>query len=217
MPDSAENSPSLQVTAGILLAGGRSRRMGGGDKSLVEIGGVPMLARAISALRPQCDALLVSANGDPGRFSAFGLPVVADDVADFAGPLAGILAGLDFAATYVPEARFAVSIATDTPFLPSDLVARLHAARRAAQVDLACARSGGRTHPIVALWPVAIRTELRRALCEEGEHKIERFLRRYPLAYAEWPVAPYDPFLNINAPADVAEAEEILAHGLAAG
>ncbi|MGB8279290.1 MAG: molybdenum cofactor guanylyltransferase MobA [Methylovirgula sp.] len=215
MPAATAISSIHETTAGILLAGGRSSRMGGGDKPLMELCGVPLLTRSISILRPQCDALLISANGDPGRFASYGLPVVADDVAGFAGPLAGILAGLDFIAAYLPEVRFAVSVATDTPFLPGDLVARLHMARSAKHAELVCARSGGRTHPVIALWPIAIRADLRRALVEEGLRKIEHFLERYPLAYADWPLEPFDPFLNINAPADIANAERILQTGLA--
>ncbi len=188
--------------------------MGGGDKPLMELCGVPLLTRGISTLRPQCDALLISGNGDPDRFASYGLPVVADDMPDFAGPLAGILAGLDFIAAYLPEVRFAVSVATDTPFLPGDLVARLHTARAAEGAELVCARSGGRTHPVIALWPTAIRADLRRALVEEDLRKIERFLERYPLAYADWPIEPFDPFLNINAPTDLANAERILQTGL---
>lgn len=210
MPALTAPSSPHATTAGILLAGGRSLRMGGGDKPLVSLGGQPLLARVTGALRPQCDALLISANGDPGRFASYGLPIVADDVPDFAGPLAGILAGLDFLATYLPEVRFAVSAATDTPFLPGNLVARLHLARQAENAELVCARSGGRPHFVIALWPIAIRTDLRRALVEEDLRKIERFLERYRLAHADWPAAPFDPFLNINAPADIANAERIL-------
>jgi molybdopterin-guanine dinucleotide biosynthesis protein A len=137
------------------------------------------------------------------------LPVIADDVPDYAGPLAGILAGLDFIAAYLPEARFAVSVAGDTPFLPTDLVARLHLAREQDGAEVACARSGGRTHPVVALWPIAIREDLRKALVGEDLRKVTRFLERHSLAYADWPVEPFDPFLNINEPTDIAAAEEI--------
>ncbi|MHB8886950.1 MAG: molybdenum cofactor guanylyltransferase MobA [Methylovirgula sp.] len=214
MPASTPLSAPHETTAGILLAGGQSRRMGGGDKPLISLGGLSLLTRVAGTLQPQCDALLISANGDPGRFAAYGLPVVADDVPDFAGPLAGILAGLDFIATYLPEARFAVSVATDTPFLPGDLVARLHLARETEAAEIVCARSGGRVHPVVALWPITIRADLRRALVGGDLRKIERFLERYRLAYADWPAEAFDPFLNINAPADLADAERILQAGM---
>jgi molybdopterin-guanine dinucleotide biosynthesis protein A len=187
--------------------------MGGGDKPLREIDGKTLLAHVIERLRPQCEALVLNANGEPERFSAFGLPVVADSIQGFAGPLAGVLAGLDWAAAYAKAARFAVSVATDTPFLPRDLVTRLQAARVTHEARLASAASGGRTHPVIGLWPVDIRDELRRALLEEGLRKIDLFTARHNLAIAEWPVLPYDPFFNANAPDDLAQAESIARTG----
>lgn len=198
-------------TAGLLLAGGRSRRMGGKDKPFLALAGATLLDRAIAALRPQCDALLISANGDPARFALRGLPVVPDSVPGFAGPLPGILAGLEFAAAYLPEVQHVVSVATDTPFLPADLVARLHQARIAADATLACAASGGRSHWAIALWPVALRDAMRCALVQEDLRKIERFIERYACATAEWPVRPFDPFFNINEPEDLATAERLAA------
>jgi molybdenum cofactor guanylyltransferase len=208
--DSPHKDFAHDTTAGILLAGGRATRMGGGDKALKTLGGVPILTRVVARLRPQCDALLINANGDAARFAAYGLPVIADDVEGFAGPLAGILAGLDFTAAYLPEISFAVSVATDTPFLPSDLVARLHAARRQQKAELACATSGGSIHHVIGLWPVELRHALRRALVDEHLHAVHRFTSRYKIAYADWPVLPYDPFFNANEPADIAAAEAIL-------
>jgi molybdopterin-guanine dinucleotide biosynthesis protein A len=199
-----------EPTIGILLAGGRAARMGGGDKALKTLGGVSLLARVLAILQPQCDDLLISANGERARFAGFGLPVVADEIEGFAGPLAGILAGLDFIATQQLKAAFALSIATDTPFLPADLVERLHAARSTAGADIACARSGGATHPVIALWPIGIRNALRHALVGEDVHKVDRFMARYAVAYADWPAAPFDPFFNINQPDDLATAERIL-------
>jgi molybdenum cofactor guanylyltransferase len=212
-PDLVPNVPATttDATAGILLAGGRSSRMGGGDKPLLRLGGVPLLARTIAVLRPQCDAMLISANGDPIRFSVFGLPVIADALPDFAGPLSGILAGLDFVAAYLPEVRYALSVATDTPFLPGDLLPRLHRAREMEGAEIARARSGDQIHFIVALWPVAIRDDLRRALVQDGVRKIEHFQERHRVAHAEWPAAPFDPFLNINTAADLAAAERLIA------
>lgn len=202
--------PTREPTIGILLAGGRATRLGGDDKALKTLRGVPLLARVASILRPQCGSFLISANGDTTRFAQFGAPVVVDDIGGFAGPLAGILAGLDFIAKQQPQAAFAVSVATDTPFLPADLVERLHAARSATDADTVCARSGGVRHPIVALWPVAIRAALRQALVGENLHKVDRFLSRYDVAYADWPTTPFDPFFNINRPDDLADAERIL-------
>ncbi|MGH6801199.1 MAG: molybdenum cofactor guanylyltransferase MobA [Methylocella sp.] len=196
---------------GIVLAGGLARRMGGGDKSLRQLGGIPLLARAIAALRPQCEGLVLSVNGDPERFAGFDMPVVADDVPGFMGPLAGILAGLDWIAARCPDVPLAISVPADTPFLPGDLAARLMDARAKHNALIACARSGGRTHQAVAVWPVSIRGDLRHALVVEDMRKVEAFLQSYSRAIVEWPVEPYDPFFNANDPSDLAAAETILA------
>lgn len=197
-------------TLGVLLAGGLARRMGGGDKPLREVGGRTLIARAIDRIAPQCDGLVLNANGDPQRFAGFGLPVVADTVEGFAGPLAGILAALEWVAAHRPGIGWVLSIATDSPFLPRDLVARLHAARAEADLPLACARSGDQTHPVVGLWPVRLAAELRHALVVEDMRKIDRWTARHGIAEAIWPVEPYDPFFNANRPEDLAEAEAIL-------
>lgn len=202
---------SVPPTLGLLLAGGLARRMGGGDKPLRLIAGRTILAHVIERLGPQCDGLLVNANGDPARFADYGLPVVADSVPDFAGPLAGILAGLDWMAANRPELDWLISVAADTPFIPGDLVARLHAAREAQDVPLACAASGGWTHPVIGLWPVRLREELRHALTVDDERKIDRWTARHGCASAEWPAAPVDPFFNANKPDDLAEAERLFA------
>lgn len=197
-------------TLGVVLAGGLARRMGGGDKPLRLLGGRPMLDHALSRLAPQVAAVILNANGDPGRFAAHGLPVVADGLPDHPGPLAGILAALDWAAAQRPDLPWLVSVPGDSPFIPADLVARLHAARAAAGVPLACARSDGQAHPPVGLWPVALRDDLRAALTG-GERKIDRWTARHGCAHADWPTAPVDPFFNANAPEDLAEAEGLLA------
>src|SRR5690606_5428479 len=160
----AQMSEACPPTIGALLAGGLARRMGGGDKPLRRVGGRPILDHVVERMAPQCAGLVVNANGDPARFAPYGLPVVADDVPGFAGPLAGILAVLDHVAVRRRDAEWIVSVAADTPFLPPDLVERLHAARREEGAMLACAASGGRTHPVIGLWPVGIREDLRRAL-----------------------------------------------------
>jgi molybdopterin-guanine dinucleotide biosynthesis protein A len=198
-------------TLGVLLAGGLARRMGGGDKGMRAIGGRTILARVILRLAGQCDGLILNANGDPARFAGTGLPVVADSVGGFAGPLAGVLAGLDWAAEHRPELAWVVSAPTDCPFLPRTLVAGLHRARAAAGVPLACARSRGQPHPVVGLWPVALREDLRRALTVEGERRIDRWTARHGVAEADWPAEPADPFFNANAPEDLAEAEALVA------
>ena len=196
---------------GLVLAGGLARRMGGGDKTRIRIGGKTILERVLARLKPQCAAVILNANGDPARFADTGLPVVPDTVPDFAGPLAGILAGLDWAAAHVPAIADVASVPGDCPFLPGDLVARLSAARDAAGVPLACARSGDWRHPVVGLWPVALRQDLRKALVEEDMHKIETWTARHGIAVGDWPASPIDPFFNVNTPADAAEAERIAA------
>jgi molybdenum cofactor guanylyltransferase len=198
-------------TLGLILAGGLARRMGGGDKARLAIGGVTILDRVLARLSPQCSALLINANGDPARFADTGLPVVADSVPDFAGPLAGILAGLDWAAVNRPDLAWVASVPGDCPFLPADLVARLHAARAAERKPLACARSGDWRHPVAGLWPVSLRDDLRQALVGEGLRKIEIWTARHGVAIAEWPDTPVDPFFNVNAPEDAEAAERMAA------
>jgi molybdenum cofactor guanylyltransferase len=201
-----ETAPGIP---GVLLAGGLARRMGGGDKPMRSIGGKTILQRVIARLAPQCDGLVLNANGDPARFASFGLPVIADDVADFPGPLAGILAALDWMAANRPEVKRVLSAAADCPFLPRDLVARLERARAAENAELAVAASDGQTHPVVGLWSVHLRGELRHALVKEDVRKIDRWTARYPLATVTWPAAPLDPFFNANTVEDVAEAERL--------
>jgi molybdopterin-guanine dinucleotide biosynthesis protein A len=198
-------------TLGLVLAGGLARRMGGGDKARITIGGVSILQRVLACLTPQCSRVIINANGDPARFADSGLPVVADSVPDFAGPLAGILAGLDWAAANAPNIEWLVSVPGDCPFLPKDLVTRLHDTRATANVPLACARSGEWRHPVVGLWPVKLREDLRHALVGENLHKIELWTARIGIAIVEWPTTPIDPFFNVNTPKDVAQAEAIAA------
>ena len=198
-------------TLGLVLAGGLARRMGGGDKALLRIGAATILDRVLERLAPQCSRMILNANGDPARFAFTRLPVVADDVPDFAGPLAGVLAGLDWTAAHVPDVAWVASVPGDCPFLPRDLVSRLHEARTAEDRPLACARSGDWRHPVVGIWPVALRHDLRRAVAEEGLHKIEVWTARHGVAIADWPPTPVDPFFNVNTPADAAEAERLAA------
>jgi molybdopterin-guanine dinucleotide biosynthesis protein A len=201
-----------EATLGLVLAGGLARRMGGGDKALLRIGEATILERVLDRLTPQCSGVILNANGDPGRFAFTHLPVVADDVPGFAGPLAGILAGLDWAATHAPSVAWIASVPGDCPFLPRDMVARLHAARATDRQPLACARSGEWRHPVVGLWPVALRADLRHALVAEGLRKIEVWTGRHGIAIADWPTVPVDPFFNVNTPEDAAEAGRIASH-----
>ena len=197
---------------GLLLAGGLSRRMGGGDKTLRLLGGRPLLAHVIERVRPQVAALVLNANGDPARFAGFGLPVAADSVPDFAGPLAGILAGLDWAAVNRPDCPLVVSIPTDSPFLPLDLATRLERGMAEAGADLACAASHGQAHPVIGLWPVRLREALRRAVVDEDIRKVDVWTGRFRLATVPFDdeSGGIDPFFNANRPDDLDRAEALL-------
>jgi molybdenum cofactor guanylyltransferase len=200
------------TTLGLLLAGGLSRRMGGGDKGLRLLGGRTLLEHVIARVGPQVAGLVLNANGDPDRFARFGLPIVADSVPDFAGPLAGILAGLDWTAANRPDCPAIVSVPTDAPFLPRDLVERLSRDMAEAGADLACAASGGRPHPVVGLWPVQLRDALREAIAVEGLRKVDVWTARYRLKVVDFPEQRpgLDPFFNANRPADLDRAADLL-------
>jgi molybdopterin-guanine dinucleotide biosynthesis protein A len=191
----------------ILLAGGLARRMGGGDKPLRLLAGRPILAHVIARIAPQVSALAINANGDPARFAAFDLPVVPDNLPETPGPLAGIQAGMEWAA---PTASDILSVPTDLPFLPADLVERLEAARAAEDAEIAVATSDGHMHPVVALWPTRLAAALHHAVAVEGLRRVTDFQKRYRVAYADFPVGAIDPFLNINTPEDLARAETLL-------
>lgn len=210
MPPDPASPGAADGVAGVLLAGGRATRMGGGDKSLHSLAGRPILARVIERVRPQVSVLLLNANGDPARFQGFGLPVEGDVIEDFAGPLAGILTGLEWAGAHAPGCRWVASFPTDAPFLPEDLVRRMVAAVGAEDAHIGCAASGGRTHPVVALWPVGLAGDLRRAMTEDGVRKIDRWTARYRVAYVEYAAEPVDPFFNVNRPGDLERAERLL-------
>jgi molybdopterin-guanine dinucleotide biosynthesis protein A len=197
---------------GVLLAGGQALRMGGGDKCLRRLGAATILEHVIARARPQVAALVLNANGDPQRFARFGLPVAADVIAGFAGPLAGVLTGMEWARTHRPECLWIATIATDTPFFPTDLVARLLAAVESAAADLACATSGGRAHPVFGLWPVRLAGDLRAAMVEEGIRKVDVWTARHRLAEVAFATDPIDPFFNTNRPEDLAQAERLSGH-----
>ncbi len=196
------------MTLGVILAGGLATRMGGGDKCLLPVAGRPMLGRVIDRLAPQVEAIALNANGDPARFADWGVPVLGDSVEGFAGPLAGVLAGLDWAAGQGAERI--VTVAGDTPFFPADLVARLTAAAEAAgtAIALAATPEGDRVvrHPTFGLWPVALRNDLRAAL-EGGLRKVVLWTDRHGAATALFPTDAGDPFFNVNTPDDLVRAE----------
>jgi molybdopterin-guanine dinucleotide biosynthesis protein A len=197
--------------AGVLLAGGLSRRMGGGDKCLRLLGGQTILSHVAASAQPQVAALALNANGDPDRFRDYDLPVIPDVVEGNVGPLAGILTGMEWAASAHPNCEWLASFPTDAPFTPGDLVARLFAAFSDNSADLACVASGGRDHPVIGLWPVSLRYDLRKALCDEGIRKVDLWTGRYRLARVPYTADPFDPFFNTNRPDDLIAAETILA------
>jgi molybdopterin-guanine dinucleotide biosynthesis protein A len=206
-PSSLEPPKSHDDVLGAVLSGGLSRRMGQ-DKATAVLGGRTLLARAVDRLEGQVGGLVVNANGDPMRLAAGHVPVVSDVVTGHPGPLAGVLTVLEYAAAQ--GWRWVVTVPVDTPFLPLDLVDRLISVLRWESAEIACAASNGRVHPIVALWPVELRGDLRRALVEEDLRKVETFTKARSPAIASWSAEPLDPFLNVNSPADLFEVE----HGL---
>lgn len=215
MAEGAERPPAPAV-CGVLLAGGQSRRMGGGDKALRQLGDRTLLQHVIDRAAPQVERLILNANGDPGRFAGYRLPVVPDVVAGFAGPLAGVLTGMEWAAAHAPEVRWVATFACDAPFFPTDLVQRMLAQAEADGAQLACAASDGRSHPVFGLWRVDLRHDLRHAMVEEDVRKVDVWTARHRLTTVEFPLnhaadGPRDPFFNTNAPDDLAEAERLLA------
>lgn len=199
------------AVVGVILAGGQSRRMGGGDKCLRRLGPKTILKHVIDRAGPQVARLVLNANGDPRRFAAYGLPVVPDGVPGFAGPLAGVLAGLEWARANQPLCPWIATFAGDAPFLPRDLVARFQEAVAREEAQLACARSDGQEHPVIGLWPVALAQDLRRALVDEDVRKVDAWTARHKLVAVDFATDPVDPFFNANRPEDLAEAERKLA------
>ncbi len=191
------------TVGGLLLAGGISRRMGAPDKMLRDVGGASLLSRVIARIAPQAGPLLLNANGDPARFAAYGLPVAADIVPGHAGPLAGILTGMDWLRRHHPGVDWMVSCPTDTPMIPADLVDRLMAAVWSQGADMACAMSGGMVHPVVGVWPVRLAGDLAHAVRDRDIRKIDLWTSGYRMARVEWPGGSRDPFFNINTREDL--------------
>jgi molybdopterin-guanine dinucleotide biosynthesis protein A len=203
--------PAGAGVCGVIMAGGLSRRMGGGDKCLRDLGGKPILARIVERVAPQVETLVLNANGDPERFSDYGLPVAPDVMEGNAGPLAGVLTGLDWAAEKAPGCAWLLSVPSDAPFLPEDLCERLRGALDREGAEMACASSLGRSHPVVGLWPLRLREDLRRAMRDEALRKVDLWTARYKLAVEDFaaretPSGPLDPFFNTNRPEDLEKA-----------
>lgn len=204
-----------EAIAGVILAGGLSRRMGGGDKGLLDIGGKPMLAHVIERLAPQVSGMVINANGDPARFDAFGLAVVADPIAGFVGPLAGVLAGMRWAARETPAVEHIVTVSADAPFVPHDLVSRLAGAITKPGERIALAQSADGLHPVIGLWPVALADDLETAL-QAGVRKVLDWTDRHGRVSAMFGAIAVggievDPFFNANTPDELAEARRLLA------
>ncbi|WP_148207405.1 molybdenum cofactor guanylyltransferase MobA, DUF3305 domain-containing [Paramagnetospirillum magneticum] len=202
--------PASNAIAGLILAGGLSRRMGGGDKPLISVGGQSLLERVIDRLRPQVGPMVLNANGDPVRFADTTLPVVPDVLDGYGGPLVGVLTGLEWLRDHTFDVEWMVSVAADTPLFPDDLVDRLHKAAVEQNADIVVARSGEQAHPVFALWPLRLAAELRRAVVDEGMRKIDAWTERYRVAHVDWPTRPHDPFFNVNTPEDVMRLGMIL-------
>jgi molybdopterin-guanine dinucleotide biosynthesis protein A len=196
---------------GLILAGGRARRMGGADKAFLTLGGETLIERAIARARPQVEGLLINANAELSRFAAFGFPVIEDRIGGFLGPLAGILAGLEWLRANRPEARWLASFACDCPFFPADMVKELIAKGEAAHASVAVAASDGRHHPVFAVWRPAIAATSESILGERGLRKMDDFVALFPNVQVVFRSDPVDPFFNINTPGDLARAEALLA------
>jgi len=207
-------STKTVVDVAVILAGGLSRRMGGGDKCLRLLAGEPMLHHTVRVMTGQATTMVINANGDPARFAEFSLPVTPDTIEGFAGPLAGVVAGLDWAATHSPDTSHVLSVPSDAPFLPPNLAAKLLAAVDNRPRRIALAQSGGKTHPVVGLWPTALTDDLRGAL-NEGVRKVLHWTDRHDTVFVEFeeqvtPGGVVDPFYNANTQEDMELAEQIL-------
>ncbi len=208
---------SKDAITGVLLAGGQSRRMGGGDKGLLELASRPMLARVLDRFAPQVGRVVLNANGDPARFSAFGLPVTADTIEGSVGPLAGVLAGMRWAAKETPAATHIATASTDAPFVPLDLVVKLAQALENRNEKVVLAASGGHKHPVIGLWPVELADDLEAAL-NDGVRKVLHWTDRHGTLEVDFPIAKvgeleFDPFFNANTPEELAEAEALIKAG----
>ena len=208
----------LDIT-GVVLAGGQSRRMfpdhpGGGDKSLRDLAGRPMLAHVLDRFSPQVARVVLNANGDPARFARFSLPVTPDSVGGYVGPLAGVLAGMEWCIVHAPQSTHIATVSADAPFIPPNLVARFVEGCRDYPASIAIARSTGELHPVIGLWPVSHARDLRDSLLA-GVRKVLAWTDRHGTVAVDFPFAQIagseiDPFFNANHPEELAEASRLL-------
>ncbi len=198
------------ATLGAILGGGLARRMNGVDKSLLQLSGRPLLSHVRERLASQCEGVILNANGDLTRFGDLDMPIVPDSVSGYPGPLAGILAALEWASLHRPTIEWVVSVPADTPLIPTDLVRRLHESRQEEGQRLACASSGSQDHFVIGLWPVWLRYDLRQSLVETEIRRVESWARLHGMTRTEWPMTPSDPFFNINTPEDLAKARSFI-------
>jgi molybdopterin-guanine dinucleotide biosynthesis protein A len=194
---------------GVIIAGGQSRRFGGGDKFLNKLNGKPILNHVLERVRPQVSELIINSNSNTTALVRFGCPVIADIVQGFVGPLAGVLTGMEWASTNTPECRWIATFPADAPFIPRDCLKKMKLYAEKDLYDIICVSSGGRTHPVCALWRIDLANELRLAIVNEEMRKIDLWTARYRLATIEFLDQPFDPFFNINRPEDLEIARAI--------
>lgn len=216
MSDASAAPPDPEKPCGVILAGGLSSRMGGGDKSLLLLDGRTLIDHVAARLAPQCARLALNANGDPSRFASLRMPVIADPVPEHPGPLAGILAGMEWAVS-CGHAHI-VTAAADTPFLPHDLVSQLSKSILTEKAPIVLAATPGDdgrpvVHPTFGMWPVALRHDLRAALAA-GTRRVRQWAEAQGAAIVLFPADPFDPFLNVNTPADLATARAMIRNPL---
>ncbi|HAI97144.1 MAG: molybdenum cofactor guanylyltransferase MobA [Cycloclasticus sp.] len=195
---------------GAVLAGGLSRRMNKQNKSFIPLNGKPLIDYVIDTLSQQCDTIVINSNENDSRLASYNHPVVKDSLKGYLGPLAGILAVMEWTKQHLPDCKWIVTAPVDTPFLPEDLVSTLYQSHQKNQSALACACSNGRTHPVIGLWPVNLFGELRQALVNEDLRKIDLWTSRYSIAHPNFAYDVIDPFFNINCDKDLLEAESLL-------
>ncbi len=205
------SSSNSKNVLGVILAGGQSRRFGGGDKFIKELNGEALVDRVVERVRPQTEQMIISSNSETPHLTKFGLPIVADTIHGFAGPLAGILTGMEWTRQHYPDIEWIVSFPSDAPFVPLDCVSKMLEQAQMDNAEIVCASSAGRTHPVCALWRIDLADNLRQAMEEEEMRKIDLWTARHRLSALEFSDQPFDPFFNINRPEDLEQAEVILA------